>query len=314
MINKTLSEHVILVIKGFCMGAADVVPGVSGGTMALILGIYTRLINAIRSLDFRWLVSLFRLDVKTFVSRPHFTFLIPLVIGIVLALFFFTRIVPLPELIRVHPEPVYGLFFGLVTGTIIILFHDLQEPDVLTVFVLIGGVVAGLYVFNLIPVNTPEAAWFIFLAGALAICAMILPGVSGSFILLILKKYAYIFHAIGHLQFSVLVPFALGAVTGLVLFSRFLSWLLAHFYQPTLLAINGLLIASLWVIWPFQDRVYETIRGEEELTGSRPFMPAPETEGLWFAVAMMIIGVVSVLFIHRLAGSMVNNRTGHNGR
>lgn len=309
MVNKTLVEHVILVIKGFCMGAADVVPGVSGGTMALILGIYTRLINAIRSFDFEWVKAGFRLDLKSFMSRPHFTFLIPLVIGIALALFFFTRIVPLPELIRVHPEPVYGLFFGLITGTIIILFHELREPDVLTVFALIGGVMAGLYVFNLIPVNTPESAWFIFLAGALAICAMILPGISGSFILLILKKYAYVFNAIGHLQLSVIIPFALGAATGLVLFSRFLSWLLARFYQPTLLAINGLLIASLWVIWPFQNRVYETIKGKEELTGSSPFMPALETEGLWFAMVMIITGVVLVLFIHRLAGSMVNNRT-----
>ena len=122
-------------------------------------------------------------------------------------------------------------------------------------------------VFNMVPVQTPDASWFIFIAGALSICAMMLPGISGSFILLILNKYAYIFSAIGYLKLSVLLPFAGGALAGLVFFSRLLSYILERYYRVTVVFITGLLLASLTVIWPFQERVYETVGGNSGTHG-----------------------------------------------
>lgn len=158
------------------MGTADVIPGVSGGTMAFIMGIYAQLINAIKSFDLVWVQGLFKLDLKIIFGRPHFSFLIPLGIGIFCALLFFTRIVSLPTLIHTHPEPVYALFFGLITGSIWVLMMHLNQLEMKDYIALILGVVAGAILFNLVPIQTPETSWFIFFCGALAICAMILPG------------------------------------------------------------------------------------------------------------------------------------------
>lgn len=282
------------------MGAADVVPGVSGGTMALILGIYQRLINAIKSFDTAWILGLFRFDLDIILKRPHFPFLIPLGLGIFSAIIFFTRVVPLPILIKTHPEQVYGLFFGLISGSIVILFFELKKFHWQELIALMIGVVLGLYVFNLVPASTPNDAWFIFLSGAIAISAMILPGISGSFILLMLKKYAYVLNGIGHFDFAVIIPFGLGCVTGLVMFSRVLSWLLDRFYHFTLLFINGLLLASLWIIWPFQDRVYTSMRGKEYLVSSSPFIPDSISSEVIYAVILGTTGMLIVIMINWL--------------
>ena len=213
------------------MGAADVVPGVSGGTMALIFGIYPRLINAIKSFDTDWIKGIIKLDLDVILHRPHFAFLIPLVIGILAAILFFTRVVPLPVLIRTHPEIIYGLFFGLILGSVLVLMKVTKSWSFKEIRFVIAGIAIGHLIFNMVPVETPDASWFIFLSGAVAISAMILPGISGSFILLMLKKYAYIFNAIGYFNFAVIIPFTLGMIMGLVLFSRVLSWLLKKWYQ-----------------------------------------------------------------------------------
>lgn len=283
------------------MGSADVIPGVSGGTIAFILGIYANLINAIKSFDRVWLKSVVTLDFRNIIKRPHFSFLLPLFTGIVCALLFFTRVVPLPELLVKYPEQIYGLFFGLISGSVIVLFREVVKLDRKTALPLLAGIVFGLVVFNLVPMETPEAAWFIFLSGMLALCAMLLPGISGSFILLILNKYAYVFNAIGYFKVSVIIPFALGAVTGLAMFSRVLSWLLKEYHQQTIAAIIGLLIASLWVIWPFQLRIYETVRNKPRLVDSIPYFPSELSQTVILAVFMIIVGFGIVILLERLA-------------
>jgi putative membrane protein len=294
-------QKIILAAKGFCMGAADVVPGVSGGTMAFILGIYAQLINAIRSFDVLWLKHIFKLEFKLVFQRPHFGFLIPLLFGIFCALLFFTRVIPLPVLLHTHPELVYGLFFGLIIGSVVVLLPEAKRFDASAVFFLIVGTTLGFLVVNLVPVNTPDSAWFIFGSGLLAISAMLLPGISGSFILLILRKYDTILNAIGHFNFTILIPFFLGVLTGLVVFSRFLGWLLARFYRATLITIIGILIGSLWVIWPFQVRKYIVAHGKERLISSTPVLPDAWNETVMYTLLMMLIGLGLVLIISELA-------------
>ena len=153
----------------------------------------------------------------------------------------------------------------------------------------------------MVPVNTPEASWFVFISGAMAICAMILPGISGSFILLILNKYAYIFNAIGYLKFSILIPFGLGAATGLILFSRVLSFILKLYYQATIMVITGILLASLWVIWPFQERQYEIINGKEYLIRAKPFLPDELSYNLYVSVSLALAGLAIVVLLDRFA-------------
>jgi putative membrane protein len=291
-----------LVAKGFCVGSADVVPGVSGGTMAFILGIYPQLINAIKSFDSEWLRMIMSLNIKGIINRPHFGFLIPLGIGAVAALLFFTRIISLPALIRSQPEIIYGLFFGLVLGSIALLFRHLGVALLLRrVLFLILGILFGSFIVTMVPATTPDASWFIFLCGAIAISAMILPGISGSFILLMMKKYATIFNAIGHFEFSIILPFMFGIITGVVLFSRVLSYLLKTFYQQTVLFITGILIASLYVIWPFQTRVYEVVRHKERLISSVPIMPEVFSSQILYSLIMMFVGLAAVIVLDGLS-------------
>ncbi|WP_232020293.1 DUF368 domain-containing protein [Sulfuriflexus mobilis] len=290
-----------LVVKGFCMGMADLVPGVSGGTMAFILGIYERLLAAIRSFDKAWLLAVLRLDMLTALRRPHFHFILPLLAGIAAALIFFTQVVPLPVLLRESPELVYGLFFGLILGSIIVLMGELKGFGPGDAITLLIGTVVGLLVVNMVPVETPDAGWFIFLAGAIAICAMILPGISGSFLLLLMHKYSTIITAIGELNVSILLPFALGCIAGLASFSRLLGWLLGHFYQRTLLVIKGILLASLWVIWPFQLRGYEIVADKERLVSSLPQWPGRLDETVIASLGLMLLGLFVVLGIHALS-------------
>ena len=296
-----MKESASLAAKGFCMGTADLVPGVSGGTMALILGIYTRLLEAIKSFDKDWLLCLFRFNIPCLWQRPHFHFLIPLLVGIACALVFFTRVIPLPKLIQTHPELIYGLFFGLILASIVILMREVKNYKPLDIVFVVAGTAFGLMIVNMVPVNTPDSSWFIFVCGAVVICAMVLPGISGSFILLLLRKYAYVIGALGELNFAVLIPFALGMVTGLVVFTRFLVWLLHHYYKQTLLTIKGILIGSLWMIWPFQERVYETIRDKPRLVSSSPMLPESFDMNLVYSALLMISGYVVVMVLNRMA-------------
>lgn len=297
---KSLLTHVA---KGFCMGAADVVPGVSGGTMALILGIYQRLVDAIRSVDIQLLKLVLRARWSGAAEHMDLRLLLPLAVGIGTGLMFFTRVVPLPELIRTQPVPVYSLFFGLIAASIVVLIRSIRPLRAKDAVTLALGVVLGFGVVNLVPTVTPEASWFIFISGALAICAMILPGISGSFILLILQKYAYVFDAIGRLDVSILLPFGLGAITGLLLFSRLLSWLLKRFYRATLSAISGLLIGSLWVIWPFQHRLEVVLRGNPRVIETSPYLPDPLQWEVLLALAFAAGGMLLVLALQRLSQS-----------
>ena len=261
----TWKESPLLLIKGFLMGSADIVPGVSGGTMALILGIYNRLLHAIKSVDTKFLGYLVTFRFKKLFQEFHWKFLVFLLGGIILAVIFFTTVVPLQIYMFTHPELVFGTFFGLILGSIMILLREIQSWSILRGLLLLIGTGIGFWVVNLVPTQTPETPLFVFLSGSVAICAMVLPGISGSYILLILRKYDFILSSIRDLQQSstmveaaiTLLPFFLGAAVGLALFSRLLSWLLDRSYQATLLVLIGFLFGSLYVIWPYQDRVYE---------------------------------------------------------
>ncbi len=289
--------------RGFCMGAADVVPGVSGGTMAFILGIYTRFIDAIRSFDLPWAAACLRGDWRTALSRPDLTFIVPLLAGIFCAVLFFTHVVPLPRLLQTHPAQIYGLFFGLIAGSIVVLAAGLRGLGARDLLPLAAGVALGALVVTAVPAETPETWWFVMLSGALAICAMVVPGISGSFVLLLLGKYAYVLDAIGHLEFAIIAPFAAGAACGLFAFTRALSWVLHHYERAALVAISGILVASLWVIWPFQNRVYVEVRGKLRLLESHPVLPGPDAP-LLAAAALAAIGFVVVIALHRIAAGI----------
>jgi putative membrane protein len=277
-----LKDIPYLIMKGFLMGSADIVPGVSGGTMALITGIYDRLIFAIKSFDYKALKFALSFRIRDLFNHIHWKFFLFLGTGMVLAVFFFTRIVPLQVYMFTHAEWVYGIFFGLIVGSIFLLIAEIDPADRNWKYLiaLIWGALFGLWIVNLVPADTPETFGFVFLTGSIAISAMVLPGISGSYLLLIFRKYDYILSQLGMLGTSEtvnalinLTPFILGCLFGIILFSRVLSWLLKNFHSITILVLIGFLIGSLWVIWPYQEREYvEKIRSTDTVMIDDPIV------------------------------------------
>ncbi|REL25087.1 DUF368 domain-containing protein [Rhodohalobacter sp. SW132] len=262
------------------MGSADIVPGVSGGTMALITGIYDRLIYAIKSVDQNFVKKIVTLKFAEAFTIFHWKFIFLLFTGLISAVFFFTKVVPLQVYMFTHPEIVYGLFFGLILGSVFLLIIEIapEKRGWKNVFPLVAGALVGFWIVTLVPTDTPSTAWFVMLSGAISICAMILPGISGSYLLLILRQYDYILTQLGNLGTSEtvasilnLAPFFAGALVGIVLFSRVLSWLLKNFHATTLLVLVGFLIGSLYVIWPYQDRQFEaSVRSTQVMNYTDP--------------------------------------------
>jgi putative membrane protein len=268
--KTTWKEAPVLYLKGFFMGSADVVPGVSGGTMALIFGIYYRFVNAIKSVNIDVIKALFTFKIKDLFELVHWKFLLILLSGILSAVIFFTRVIPLPVLMQTNPELIYGLFFGLIAGSVLLLIWGLDKISFASAMLIVLGTAIGFAVVNLVPVETPDNMLFIFFSGSIAISAMVLPGISGSFILLILRKYDTVLGAFGKLGGSetidallILVPFGFGMLFGIGLFARVLSWLLSKYYVSTLCILIGFMAGSLYIIWPFQQQEFvDSVRTE----------------------------------------------------
>ncbi len=273
-----------LVARGFAMGAADVVPGVSGGTVALVLGIYERLVANIRT-GSSALGQLVRLDPKEAVARlrqVEWTFLLPLLAGIGLAVLSLAHVIEVA--LEDHPVPMAALFFGLIAGSAVLAWQMLEHPGPREVAVLVAVAVVAFFVLGLSSGARDSAALpLILLAGALAICAMILPGVSGSFLLLTVGMYELVIGAVKDRDLAIIAVFVVGCVLGLALFSSALSWALEHHRNLVLAALTGLMIGSLRVLWPWPA-------GTEE-TG----LAAPGQQwGLALGIAVVAFGIVLV--------------------
>ncbi|MGN0189309.1 MAG: DUF368 domain-containing protein [Candidatus Cryptobacteroides sp.] len=298
---KKYLKYLLVSLKGMCMGAADVVPGVSGGTIAFMTGIYETLVGSINSIDATAVRLLFTGKVREFWKHINGTFLVFLGAGILISVFSLAKL--MQYLLANHPIQTWAFFFGLIVASSIFILKGIKGWRWQDFIILACGIATGAVVCTLSPTETPDALWFIFICGAVAICAMILPGVSGSFILLILGKYEYIMGTISGLtsgQFGqnllVLAVFAAGAVTGLLSFSKFLHWLLGRWHKQTLLALAGFIIGSLVKVWPWSniDTASQTdyhIWGAAgfalagfflvtgiELLGSRLSKPTPKSE------------------------------------
>ncbi|MBO5471930.1 MAG: DUF368 domain-containing protein [Bacteroidales bacterium] len=242
------------------MGAADVIPGVSGGTIAFITGIYDDLLGSINAIDATAVKLFFTGKFKEFWKHINGSFLVSLFCGILISVLTIAGL--MQYLLEHHPIQTWAFFFGLIVASSIFILRGIEGWNLKAVLFLIFGVFLGVTICTLSPTTTPDALWFIFLSGAIAICAMILPGISGSFILLILGKYQYIMGAISGLtsgqavgeSIVVLGVFAVGAVCGILTFSRFLHWLLGRFHKETLITLAGFIIGSLVKVWPWSDK------------------------------------------------------------
>lgn len=298
-----MRKYIITAIKGMAMGAADVVPGVSGGTIAFITGIYEELINSIKSINFVTLKLLFTFQAAGFWKAVNGNFLLAVVTGIGISIVSLARL--LQYILENYPELIWSFFFGLIVASAIYVAKQIKTWNVSTVLSLVLGVGIAWIITEITPAETTDAYWFIFISGAIAICAMILPGISGSFILLLLGKYEFIINAISTFKLEILLIFLAGAGVGIVSFSNVLSWLLRKFHNQTIALLSGFMVGSLNKIWPWKNTIdYFTDRhGIEKPLIQKNVLPAAY-EGdphLISAIGLAILGFILIFAIERLA-------------
>ena len=306
---NSFREALVLALKGFCMGGADVIPGVSGGTIALIAGIYEKLLAAIKSFDAVFIKKLLSFKLKEALSHIHLRFLIALFFGIATAILSLARL--MNYLLKFHPEPTYSLFYGLIGASVYVIGKSFKWrlPEVVSI---VCGLVLAYFLVGLIPVSTPNELWFIFLSGVIGICAMILPGISGAFILLILGKYEFITGTLkapfsanevtGVNNLVIIAVFCLGCLVGLVGFSRFLNWLLSKWRTMTLAFLTGLMAGSMRKIWPWKgEAVTQMIRGKEHVISQANVFPSSFDGYFVLCIAMVVVGAVLVIVLDKVS-------------
>lgn len=282
----------MLSVKGMCMGAADVVPGVSGGTIAFITGIYDELINSIKSINAASLKMFFTGKWGEFWKMINGKFLLFLLAGIGISVFSLAKIIT--WLLVVYPVLVWSFFFGLVLASTWFVGKDVKERNWKTGLGFLFGAALAFYITVATPAETPSHFLFIFLCGAIAICAMILPGISGSFILVLLGKYFFIMEAVKTLDLKVIAIFGIGACVGITSFSRLLSYALSHMRNITLAVLSGFMLGSLNKVWPWK----ETIEGVEQNVAPNAFV--------WQAVCLALLGFVMVYGIEKISSKSEN--------
>lgn len=313
--QRTTKEYLLLFSKGAGMGAADVVPGVSGGTIAFITGIYEELLASIRAVDAEAIKLLFSFRLADFWRHINGIFLLVLLSGIGFSVLALSRVIL--YLLANHPELLWSFFFGLIVASAWVVGRKIDRWSAGVVLFGLVGTGIAYFVTVATPAQTPEAHWFIFLSGAIAICAMILPGISGSFLLVLMAKYEFILNAVKELRLDVIAVFAAGCVVGILSFSRVLNWALKNYYGATIALLTGFMVGSLNKVWPWKQTVetYTDRHGEikplvqqnvspgnyESLTGQESFLA--------YGILLAVAGFLLVYLVDRFTGENGSGNT-----
>ena len=285
-----------LYFKGVFMGIAEIIPGVSGGTIAFITGIYEELIDSIKSINTNTLKLLLTFKFSSFWREINGTFLITLIFGMLTSILIFSRFIV--YLLDDHPFKIWGFFFGLIIASGILIFYQIQRLSSTVLLSFLLGLMTSSYIALQAPSNTPNTNFYIFMSGAIAISAMILPGISGSFILVFLSKYEFILKALNSFDTAVISIFLAGCTVGLVTFSRVFSYLFKKYNDVVISVLIGFLVGSLFKIWPFY-KVLEYNSADEPIYTS-PILPtASQSNDLVFFFTFGVIGFLSMWIIEK---------------
>lgn len=300
---RSVQDAVIVTLKGFCMGAADIIPGVSGGTIAFITGIYEELLAAIKSFDITFFSRLARLDIIGALAEAHARFLAALLGGLLLAVVLMSRV--MHYLLTNHPVHIWSLFFGLIAASIWVVGRSVGRFGPAEVASFVFGTVASWLLVGVVPVATPEALWFVLACGALAVCAMILPGISGAYILLLLGKYEFITRTLknpfadGNLL--ILGVFALGCCVGIMSFSRLLHHMLVRHRRVSVSLLTGFMLGALRKVWPWKEVLEsKVVHGKALILREANVAPGGFGADFALAVGLMVAGVLLVLALERM--------------
>ncbi|MCH2033447.1 MAG: DUF368 domain-containing protein [Tenacibaculum sp.] len=304
--SRKIKDYFLISLKGIAMGAADVVPGVSGGTIAFISGIYEELLQSISNIKLGLLKTLKNDGFKAAWTELNGNFLLSLFIGIIVSFLSLAKVIS--WLLETHPILLWSFFFGLVLASIIYVAKQIEKWNVISILLLIATTAMAYIITTLPPLVSEDSSMpFIFLAGAIAICAMILPGISGSFILVLLGAYKPVLNALTNKDIPVIVVFMLGAITGLLSFSRVLKWLFANYKNFTLAALTGFIIGSLNKIWPWKRVLtFRTNSHGEKVPFNEESILPTSYDGdpqMLYAVLLALVGFGVILLLEKLAVS-----------
>ncbi len=292
------------------MGGADIVPGVSGGSIALITGIYEKLLDSIKAIDLDALKLLLKAQWRPFWEKVNGNFLLSLLAGILTSIFLLSRLIT--YLIENHPIPLWSFFCGLIIISAVLILRDIKKWRWLTIVAITIGFLIAFWVTNLPLMDSDESLLYTFLAGSIAICAMILPGISGSFILLILGQYEYILKAVNEKNLLTIFVFGLGCVLGLLSFSRLISWLLKNYHASTIGMLSGFMLGSINEIWPWKNVLSYRMSSTgiqkpfitENLLPQHYLVETGEDPLVLFAFLAFFFGLFLVIGIERMATYM----------
>lgn len=310
-----MRKYIVNVIQGIAVGVANIIPGVSGGTIALIIGIFERLIDAIKSFNMKALRLLFKGEWKAFAEATDLYFLLSIFIGIGVAIISLARLFDF--LFTNYPVYIWSYFFGLVLASIYFVAKAVDRWRFSVVFFLVLGTVIAAMITFVHPATENAHPGYLFLAGVIAICSMILPGLSGSFVLILLGDYQLVaIHAINTMDLAILAPFALGAIVGLIAFSHLLSWVFKRYKDQTIAMLTGFILGSMGVLWPWKYHEYlkdalgnYVVKGGHQVViHTSIIMPQDFDKQFWWAVIIMIIGVLSLTGLELLAGKKSKNK------
>lgn len=293
--TRTLIDYFWISARGFAMGAADVVPGVSGGTMAFILGIYDELIDAIHAIDMDFIRKGLTFKWREALEGFPWQFLLALGLGIGVAIV--TLASGLHWALETHPVLVWSFFFGLIVASIILVRKRVQNWSAFNIVAAMAAAVGAYVLVGLAPSETPHTPLLLFLSGAIAICAMILPGISGAFILVLLGKYSHVLGAVKSFDLLTITLVGLGAVLGLVSFARLLRWTLKTNHDLVVAILTGFMAGSLRRVWPWKS--FETV--SDTFVVETNFFPSVFTGEVGLALLLTAGGMTAVLFMERFA-------------
>jgi putative membrane protein len=302
MENRNFLQYFFITLKGMAMGAADVVPGVSGGTIAFISGIYEELIDSINKVDLSLFKTLKEKGVKAFWKQVNGNFLLALFLGIGISVVSLAK--GISWLLINEPVLLWSFFFGLVVASILFVGKSIEKWNIATIIMLIIGTGIAYYITTLPPSENTDSLPFLFLSGALAICAMILPGISGAFILVLLGSYKVILDAVHERDLKIVATVGLGAIFGLLSFARILKWMFKHYKDLTLAVLTGFILGSLNKIWPWKKVLETKVFGDKIITIDEQSISPFAFEGdnqLVFAIVLAIVGFSLILLLEKLA-------------
>lgn len=301
-------NYIILILKGVAMGAANVIPGVSGGTIALITGIFERLIDAIKSFNMRAIKLLFGFKLKEFAKYIDLYFLMAVFGGIAIAIITLARL--FDYLFTNYPVYIWAYFFGLVLASVYFVGKTVSSWKTSVVITFIIGTAVAVFISVMNPATENNGIIYLLLCGVVAICSMILPGLSGSFVLILMGNYQLVMiDAVNDRNLEILIPVGIGAVVGLLAFSHILSWVFKRYRDQTISLLTGFILGSLSVLWPWQKLIYmQDAAGEIILKKGEPIvmkyeriLPESFSPEVFYAILFTIAGIISIWAIEKAA-------------